>query len=163
MSNKQQLQTNNEKYASLIETLRGKAIPSGSEDLDTELTEQENLISQLSTILDSKASGGGGSVGMCTASITCTSEILGVGYSAISDAGALEYIEPPLPGTTVTTYSFQCVPNTLIQLITADFEMVRIQQNMRQEASHARSSDYLYYFLATAEAGGTASIIMSST
>lgn len=58
MSNKQQLQTNNEKYASLIETLRGKAIPSGSEDLDTELTEQENLISQLSTILDSKASGG---------------------------------------------------------------------------------------------------------
>lgn len=33
---------------------------SGSEDLDAELTEQETLISQLSTILDSKASGGGG-------------------------------------------------------------------------------------------------------
>lgn len=34
---------------------------SGAEDLDTELTQQENLISQLSTILDSKASGGSGS------------------------------------------------------------------------------------------------------
>lgn len=34
---------------------------SGSENLDTELTEQENLISQLSSILDSKASGGSGS------------------------------------------------------------------------------------------------------
>lgn len=71
MSNKQQLQTNNEKYASLIETLRGKAIPSGSEDLDTELTAQENLISQLSTILDSKASGGSseGNVETCTVTL----------------------------------------------------------------------------------------------
>ena len=33
---------------------------SGAEDLSTELTTQENLISQLSTILDSKASGGSG-------------------------------------------------------------------------------------------------------
>ena len=76
MSNKQQLQTNNTKYASLIETLRGKAIPSGNEDLDTELTEQENLISQLSTILDSKASGGsGGSVETCTVTIN-SSELI---------------------------------------------------------------------------------------
>lgn len=33
---------------------------SGAEDLDTELTTQESLISQLSTLLDSKASGGSG-------------------------------------------------------------------------------------------------------
>ena len=33
----------------------------GSENLDAELTEQENLISELSGILDTKASGGGGS------------------------------------------------------------------------------------------------------
>lgn len=40
---------------------------SGAEDLNTELTEQENLISQLSTILDSKASGGSdGNVETCT-------------------------------------------------------------------------------------------------
>ena len=70
MSNKQQLQTNNTKYTSLIETLRNKAIPSGSEDLDTELTTQENLISQLSTILDSKASGGsGGGAETCTVTV----------------------------------------------------------------------------------------------
>lgn len=42
---------------------------SGSEDLDTELTAQENLISQLSTILDSKAAGGGGSVETYTVTI----------------------------------------------------------------------------------------------
>lgn len=60
MSNKNQLQTNNTKYASLIETLRGKAVGGGGENLDTELAEQTELISQLSTILDSKASGGSG-------------------------------------------------------------------------------------------------------
>jgi hypothetical protein len=44
---------------------------SGTEDLNTELTTQENLISQLSTILDSKASGsGGGSVETCTVTLT---------------------------------------------------------------------------------------------
>lgn len=35
MSNKTQLQTNNEKYASLIETLRGKAIPSGGGNVES--------------------------------------------------------------------------------------------------------------------------------
>lgn len=45
---------------------------SGAEDLNTELTEQENLISQLSTILDNKASGGSGgaSVETCTVTIS---------------------------------------------------------------------------------------------
>jgi hypothetical protein len=45
---------------------------SGAEDLNTELTEQENLISQLSTILDSKASGGsgGGSVETCAVELS---------------------------------------------------------------------------------------------
>lgn len=86
MSNKQQIQTNNEKYASLIETLRGKAIPSGSEDLDTELTTQENLISQLSSILDSKASGGsgGGNVETCTVQINIDGLEFQVAYATIS-------------------------------------------------------------------------------
>ena len=45
---------------------------SSAEDLDTELDTQENLISQLSTILDSKASGGsgGGSIETCTITIS---------------------------------------------------------------------------------------------
>lgn len=67
MANKQQLQTNNTKYASLIETLRGKAVSGGTEDLDSELTTQESLIAELGSILDSKASGssGVGSIETC--------------------------------------------------------------------------------------------------
>ena len=44
---------------------------SGAEDLETELTQQESLISQLSSILDSKASGGsgGGSIETCTVTV----------------------------------------------------------------------------------------------
>ena len=46
---------------------------SGSEDLEAELTSQEALISQLSSILDSKASGSNGSVGVetCTVTVEC--------------------------------------------------------------------------------------------
>ena len=52
-----------------VETLPNKG--SATEDLNTELTTQEDLISQLSTILDSKASGGssGGSVETVSGSI----------------------------------------------------------------------------------------------
>ena len=59
---------------------------SGSEDLDTELTEQEGLISQLSGILDNKASGGsgGGNVETCTVTITVSMGIIVlVGYNAL--------------------------------------------------------------------------------
>lgn len=57
---------------------------SGSEDLETELSTQENLISQLSSILDNKASGGtGGGIETCTVSV---------------------YIEAPLDGTEVIHY-----------------------------------------------------------
>lgn len=88
MSNKTQLQTNNTKYASLIETLRGKAVSGSAEDLDTELTEQENLISQLSTILDSKASGGsGGGVGTCTIiiNIDADAHLANLAYSFVEN------------------------------------------------------------------------------
>jgi len=53
---------------------------SGSENLDTELTEQESLISELSTILDSKASGGsgGGSIETCTVTISSNSSFNGI-------------------------------------------------------------------------------------
>ena len=48
----------------------GTMVASTAEDLDTELTEQETLIAELSTILDTKASGGsGGSVETCTLTI----------------------------------------------------------------------------------------------
>ncbi len=49
--------------------LQGKASAPAAEDLDAELTEQEGLISQLSTILDSKVSGGGSGGGSVG---TCT-------------------------------------------------------------------------------------------
>jgi hypothetical protein len=84
MSNKTQLQINNEEYASLIEMLRGKAAGSGGIDtsdatatadeifagetayttegkvtgtftIEEELTEQNDLISQITTLVQSKA------------------------------------------------------------------------------------------------------------
>ena len=74
MSNKQQLQTNNTKYASLIETLRGKSV-GGGEDVTAEtneytekITQLENAVTALESELADKASGGsgGGSVDTCT-------------------------------------------------------------------------------------------------
>lgn len=51
---------------------------SGAEDLDTELTEQESLISQLSTILDNKASGGSGGseVKICEVTFQCNDDMV---------------------------------------------------------------------------------------
>lgn len=77
MSNKTQLQTNNEKYASLIETLRGKAAGSGGEDVSAETTAYtekletlETAITALETELEGKASGGsGGNIETCTVSL----------------------------------------------------------------------------------------------
>lgn len=43
-----------------------KANPQAAEDLDAELTEQESLISELSSILDSKANGGSGGISTAT-------------------------------------------------------------------------------------------------
>jgi hypothetical protein len=60
MSNKTQLQTNNTKYASLIETLRGKAVGGGSSD--------------------------GASIDTCTVTITTSStSILGTTYTKFID------------------------------------------------------------------------------
>lgn len=76
MSNKTQLQTNNTEYASLIEILRGKAIPSG-EDVTEETTAYTNTLAELTTAigelkndLAGKASGGsGGNIETCTVTI----------------------------------------------------------------------------------------------
>ena len=80
MSNKTQLQTNNTQYASLIETLRGKAVSSGGEDVTdetaaytTKLATLETAISALESELEGKASGGSGgtSIETCTVTVTC--------------------------------------------------------------------------------------------
>ena len=99
MSNKQQLQTNNIKYASLIETLRGKAVGGGGTDtsdatatadeiflgetsygangkvtgtftIEDELTEQGDLISQISALVATKANPSGGITPSGTLEIT---------------------------------------------------------------------------------------------
>jgi hypothetical protein len=74
MSNKTQLQTNNTKYASLIETLRGKAAGGSGEDVTAEtnaytekLTQLESAITALETELEGKTSGGGS---VTTATVT---------------------------------------------------------------------------------------------
>lgn len=75
MSNKTQLQTNNTQYASLIETLRGKAVGGGGEDVaaeteayTTKLASLETAISALESELEGKASGssGGANIETCT-------------------------------------------------------------------------------------------------
>lgn len=65
MSNKTQLQTNNIKYASLIETLRGKAAGGSGEDVTnetnaytTKLASLETAVAALESELAGKASGG---------------------------------------------------------------------------------------------------------
>lgn len=59
---------------------------STSENLDTELTEQESLISQLSTILDSKASGGGSAtLETCTVTINDGGNLNSVIYESVSN------------------------------------------------------------------------------
>lgn len=93
MSQKTDLQSNNIDLQSILNTINNLpdagsgGTNSGSEDLDTELTEQENLISQLSSILDSKASGGGagGSIETCTVTISCEGYIRYVVFSLESN------------------------------------------------------------------------------
>jgi hypothetical protein len=79
MPNKTQLQTNNTKYASLIETLRGKAAGGSGEDVTDEtnaytakLASLETAVAALETELEGKASGGSGgndNIDTCTVNI----------------------------------------------------------------------------------------------
>ena len=96
MSNKTQLQTNNTKYASLIETLRGKAAGSSGEDVTdetnaytTKLASLETAIAALETELEGKASGGSGggaSVETCTVELsTSAGHFSRYAYSCIED------------------------------------------------------------------------------
>jgi hypothetical protein len=69
MSNKTQLQANNEKYASLIEVLKTKGTPSGEEVTEetnaytAKLETLETAITALENELEGKASGGSGTNG----------------------------------------------------------------------------------------------------
>lgn len=72
---------------------------SGAEDLDTELTTQENLISQLSTILDSKASGGSGGATVETCTVHCSIEDID-GGSTGAIIGVTQYVD----GSFVSNY-----------------------------------------------------------
>jgi hypothetical protein len=108
MSNKTQLQTNNTKYASLIETLRGKSLPTGGEDVTTEtnayttkLASLETAISALEAELEGKASGGSGSGNVDTCTVTFTTA---EGYSYIDFIAATIIING-----VITPYSL--VPN----------------------------------------------------
>lgn len=97
MSNKSQLQTNNTNLDALITRVNtakntAASLPnagSATEDLNTELTTQEDLISQLSTILDSKASGGssGGSVETCVVEIIADTPVSSTTMSWIDENG----------------------------------------------------------------------------
>lgn len=77
-----------------------------AEDLDTELTAQENLISQLSTILDSKASGGSEN-GACTVNI--------VFENGLADLTWYQYAnnEDEVVLNTVATDDFTSYPHTI--------------------------------------------------
>lgn len=98
---------------------------SGAEDLNTELTEQENLISQLSTILDSKASGssGGASIETCTVTISFTpGDPTNVWISGtqlvdgnISSFTFVDYVNAPQSFTSPLTIS-NIVKNTLLTI-----------------------------------------------
>lgn len=86
MSNKQQLQTNNTKYASLIETLRGKAAGTSGEDVTeetnaytTKIATLETAVAALETELQGKASGGSGGG---SAVETCTGTVKSMGIPA---------------------------------------------------------------------------------
>lgn len=108
MSNKTQLQTNNAKLNDIIVLVDeakdiAASLPeagSGSEDLDIELTAQEDLISQLSTILDSKASGSGTdfetSVVTLTVPVRC--QYLGINFQPKDE----------------TTSTFETVKNSIV-------------------------------------------------
>jgi hypothetical protein len=68
---------------------------SGAEDLETELSQQESLISQLSTILDSKAAGGSGSAQTCT--VNLVGHDLGIFELVYKDAsGVNQYYSDPM-------------------------------------------------------------------
>lgn len=100
MSNKTQLQTNNTKYASLIETLRGKAVGGSTEDVTDETNAYTEKIAQLTTAvtaleteLAGKASGGGsggGSVETCTVTLTPKyTQLYNIVYTTANSSGAL--------------------------------------------------------------------------
>lgn len=77
---------------------------SGSEDLDTELTTQESLISQLSSILDNKASGGSGtSLDTCTVTITADNNNIRAYGCTVINNGEIESILDGFAGTSLST------------------------------------------------------------
>jgi hypothetical protein len=123
MSNKTQLQTNNTKYASLIDTLRGKSLPTGGEDVTTEtnaytekLASLETAITALESELAGKASGGGSGdvecvtvvisgTPMSTTFITYVDKQISTQQLVIDDTATEDTIITILAGTFISVYS----------------------------------------------------------
>ena len=80
-----ELSTQSTLLTNIVNALSTKGTPSASEDLNTELTEQESLIMELGNILDSKASGGsGGSVDTCELRVSIELPELCVNYCTVN-------------------------------------------------------------------------------
>lgn len=60
MDYRSEFRTNNAELQNILTKVNELPDASGGENLDDEITEQDTLIAQLSSILDSKAAGGGG-------------------------------------------------------------------------------------------------------
>ena len=101
MSNKTQLQTNNTKLDALITRVNSAkdvaaSLPeaSSSENLESVIAEQETLITELSTVLDNKASGGGGGSNLTNSSVTLTGSLGGLTtiYNYIDETGSVQFV-----------------------------------------------------------------------
>lgn len=128
MSNKTQLQTNNTKYASLIETLRGKATSGGEDVTDetnaytTKLASLETAISALESELEGKASGGG-SGEVQTASV----------YVDLSNGSQLTYVGSE--GITTITNTITTVQMTVPSICCIRAQGMIVDYNISGECS----------------------------
>lgn len=136
----------------------------GSFTLDTELTEQDNLISQLGAILDEKSAGGGVSIDTCTIRLVCNeSKIYSYSYLSYKD-GVFSPVTMTNEGSAqaldVTLTDVICAGHIYIQTaIHRSFALTNITGNATTEVINAESgyrSAILVY--APNEAGSTSTV-----